>query len=374
MAFIVATATGLPTKYYSQEVLANLLRRYCLTMLLDFDLDTIERFFKNVMIKGRHFALPLESFYDPPNIGTTTKAAITSAVNLSELTVRKLLERANLAPKDVSQITSVSLTVSIPSLDARLMNRIPFSANLKRTPLAGVGCMGGAIGLSRVADYLRGHPKEAAILFAVELASFLWQGSLQGDLYYMIKHLREEPSLYSDIISTIVTAALFGDGAAAVLMVGQDHPLAQAGRPQIINSQSILIPNTEDLMGMDIVDTGMRNILKPQVGEFIKVGLRQAIDGLLAEHNISIDQINHWIVHPGGPKVIQAVEEEFGLDEHALDLSRETLAKVGNLSSPTVLYMLDTILSDGKQPPPGTYGLLVGMGPGFSQEVILLQW
>jgi alkylresorcinol/alkylpyrone synthase len=371
MAFIVATSTGFPPNYYSQEVLANLVCKYCLNMLLKFDLDTINHFFTDIKIKGRYFALSLESFYDPPTIEESSKAAITAAVDLSEITVRKLLERANLDPKEVSQITSVSITTTLPSLDARLMNRIPFSPNLKRTPLGGVGCGGGAIGLSTVADYLQGHPQEAAILFAVEVASFYWQGSLQGDLQYMIARLPEKPHLYSQIIATILTAASFGDGATSVLMVGRDHPLAKSGRPKVIGTRSNFIPDTEDVLGMDIVDTGIRNIWKLSVvGEFTKIGLRQAIDGLLGDCGISIDQIFYWMVHPGA---IQPLEQEFGLDEQALNLSRKTLAEVGNLSSPTVLYALDAIISE-EQPAPGAYGLVVGIGPGFSQEVVLLQW
>jgi alkylresorcinol/alkylpyrone synthase len=373
MAYIVSTATGFPSTYYPQDVLATVLRKYCMTMLLDFDLDQIDRFFSNVQIKGRYFALPLDSFYDPPGYGTTAPLAIQASTDLCETAVTALLERANLTPQDISQITTTSLTIAIPSIDVRLMNRIPFPTHLKRLPMGSIGCLGGALGLSRMADYLQGHPQEAAIFMAVELASTLWQGSLQGDLHSMISRLPEEPVLYSDIISTLVTAALFGDGAGAVLMVGREHPLAKPGLPRILDTRSALIPNSEHLMGMEVVDTGMRNILRPQVGEFVKIGVRQAVDGLLAKHSLTLDQISHWIVHPGGPKVIQAIEEEFGLAEETLQLSRDTLEKVGNLSSPTVLYMLDLFMAS-ERPSPGSYGLLIGMGPGFSQEALLLQW
>ncbi len=373
MASIIATATSFPAHYYPQEVLASLLRKYLTVMDLDFDADIIDRFFNNVMIDGRYLALPLDSFYEPPGPAAITAATTAAALDLVETAVSKLLDRANLQPQDINQITSVSLTTLVPSMDARLMNRMPFPATVKRMPLAGVGCMGGAFALSRMTEYLEGHPTEAAVLFAVELASALWQGSIQAELYTMIKQLPDDPALYSEIISTIVTAALFGDGCGAVLMVGRDHPLATSGGPRVIDSRSILIPDTVHLMGMEMADTGVRNILKPQVGEVARVGLRQAIDDLMAAHDLTVEKIARWIVHPGGPKVIQAVEEEFGLPDQALELSRQALAKVGNLSSPTVLYMLDQTLA-GEQPPPGAYGLLVAMGPGFCQEVLLLQW
>ncbi len=390
MAFIVATSIAFPSHYYPQEVLANALRKYLWAMkekpeinpdildqFLEVDpnsgFDSIDRFFTNVKINGRYFMLPLDSFFEPPGIETSISSAIEATVNLVENTVCQLLKTANLEPQAIAQLTSVSLLPAVPSLDVRLMNRIAFSPSIKRMPLGGIGCMGGAFGVARVADYLQGHPTEAAILVVAEPSSALWQGSLQRDLYAMMRRLPDDPSQYSDIIMTIVTAALFGDGSAAVLMVGRDHPLAQAGKPQVIASRSILLPNTIHLMGMDVVDTGTRNILRPEVADFVKVGLQKAIAPLLADHNLSIDKIARWIVHPGGPKIIQAIKEEFGLDEQALHLSREVLAEVGNLSSPTVLCILDKTLS-GEQPPPGSYGLMVAMGPGFSQEVILLQW
>lgn len=189
----------------------------------------------------------------------------------------------------------------------------------------------------------------------------------------MIKRLPDEPTLYSDIIMAIVTAALFGDGAGAVLMVGDQHPLAQAGQPRVIDSHSFLLPNTVHLMGMDIVDTGTRNVLRPEVTDFVKVGLREAIEPLLSKHNLSVDKISRWLVHPGGPKIISAVEDEFALSEQDLQLSREALAKIGNISSPTILYILEQTLS-AEPPEPGAYGLMMAMGPGFCQEVVLLQW
>ncbi|MGV2829393.1 type III polyketide synthase [Myxosarcina sp. GI1(2024)] len=373
MAFIVATSTGFPPHYYPQEVLSTALQKYFLAMELNFDLNTIDRFFTNSAIDGRYFAFPLDSFYEPPGFGTIANAAIKTSVELLEETVGRLLEQAGLEPQQVSQLTSVTLTPAVPSLDIRLINQIPFTPNVKRMPLCGVGCMGGAFGLARSAEYLKCRPTEASVLFAIELSSCLWQGSLQRDLYSLIQQLPEDPSQYTNIIMAIVTAALFGDGSAAVLMVGSEHPLAQPGQPRIIDSRSIMLPNTVPLMGMDLVDTGTRNILRPEVADHVKIGLRKLIDPFLDEYDLSLDKIARWIVHPGGPKIIQAIEDEFGLPPEALQASRDALAKIGNISSPTVLYILDRTL-EGEQPPPGSYGLLLAMGPGFSQEVILLQW
>lgn len=373
MTYIVATSTGFPTHYYPQQVLSTALQKYFLAMELEFELSTIDRFFTNVAIDGRYFAFPLDSFYDPPGFGTMANAAINTSVDLLEGTVSRLLERANLEPQEVSQLTSVTLTPAVPSLDIRLMNRIPFAPDVNRMPLCGVGCMGGAFSLARTAEYLECRPTEAAVVFAIELSSCLWQGSLQRDIYTLIKQLPEDPSQYTNIIMAIVTAALFGDGSGAALMVGREHPSAQPGQPRIVDSRSIMLPDTVHLMGMDLVDTGTRNVLRPEVSDHVKIGLRQALDPLLAKYKISTDKIARWIVHPGGPKIIQAIEDEFSLPDTALKPSRDALAKIGNISSPTVLYILDQTLSS-KQPPPGSYGLLIAMGPGFCQEAILLQW
>ncbi len=373
MAYIVATSTGFPANYYPQQVLSTALQKYFLAMELDFDLSIIERFFTNVAIDGRYFAFPLDSFYEPPGFGTIANAAIETSVDLLKGTVNRLLDKVDLEPHQISQLTSVTLTPAVPSLDIRLMNQIPFSPNIKRMPLSGVGCMGGAFSLARAAEYLKCRPTEASIVFAIELSSCLWQGSLQRDLYTLIKQLPEDPSQYTNIIMAIVTAALFGDGSGATLMVGDDHPLARSGQPRIVDSCSVMLPNTVHLMGMDLVDTGTRNILRPEVSDYVKVGLRQALDPLLVKHNLSTDKIARWIVHPGGPKIIQAIEDEFALPDAALQPSRDALAKIGNISSPTVLYILEQTLSQ-QQPPPGSYGLLIAMGPGFSQEAILLQW
>ena len=373
MAYIVATQTGFPEHYYPQSVLATALKKYFLAMDLEFDLETIDRFFTNVKINGRYFTFPLDSFYDPPGVAEVANAAITRCLNVVENTVTDLLDKAAIAPQDISQLTATTLIAATPGLDARLINRIPFAPDIKRMSLTGVGCMGGAFGLARVADYLKGHPDESSVLFAMEPSSALWQGSLQRDLTRMIEQLPQQPQVYSDIIMTIVTAALFGDGSAAVLMVGEDHPQAQPGQPRIVDSRSIILPNTVHLMGMDLVDTGTRNILRPEVADYVRVALHKTIDPLLEAHNLSTDDIACWMVHPGGPKIIQAVQEEFHLDQELLQGSWDALAEIGNISSPTVLYILEQGLA-GKQPSAGAYGLLLAMGPGFSQEAVLLQW
>jgi alkylresorcinol/alkylpyrone synthase len=373
MTYIAATATNFPANYYSQEVLANALYKFCAAADLDFDLEQIYRFFNSVQIEGRYFTLPLEPIFDQkPSPEATARASIEAALNLFEGAVTTVLEHANLAPEQVSVLSSVTLLAAVPPLETRLMNRIPFSPQIKRLPLFGYGCAGGTVGLARVADYLRGYPQEAAVLMVGEISSALWRGSLQLDLFTMIKQLPETPELYSDIISTIVTAALFADGTTAVLLVGDDHPLAQSGGPRVVDSCSLILPNTVDLMGMEVADIGFRNILKAEVSEFAAIGVHKVVHQLLEKHQLAIDDIDRWIIHPGGPKVIKTIQSEFALTDEQVQLSWNTLAKIGNISSGTVIYMLNELMQ--QQVPAGSYGLMIGMGPGFAQEAVLLQW
>ncbi len=239
--------------------------------------------------------------------------------------------------------------------------------------------MNGVHGLARIKDYLKGHPDEAVILVSVELASVLWQGSFQKDLHAYFAQLASDPYKYEQLIRmTFVTAALFGDGAMALLVVGANHPLANSlgtMQPQMIDSRSNLA-NTVDLIGVDILikNSSFRAIVKPEVPNLFPDAIAETIEPLLKKNNLTYDDISHWILHPGGPKIVQAIENQFGLDEDALSLSWATLKEVGNLSSAHVLYMLNQLLSSDNPPKAGEYGLLVAMGPGLSQEAVLLRF
>jgi alkylresorcinol/alkylpyrone synthase len=220
-------------------------------------------------------------------------------------------------------------------------------------PLFGLGCVGGAAGIARLADYLRGSPGEAVVLLAVELCSLTIQ--------------RDDLS-----VANLISSGLFGDGGAAVLMVGQDHPLAKPGLPRVLDTRSVFFPKSEHIMGWDVIDTGLKIRLSSDVAEVAGTQLRPVMESFLGEHGLAIDHISHWIAHPGGPKVIQAIENGLGLDPGALQLSRESLAAVGNISSASVLLILEETLS--RHPEPGSYGLLMALGPAFCAELVLLQW
>lgn len=352
----VATSVALPPHRYTQRELARLAAQ----MMPEFQRREgfLERLFQRVGVEGRNLALPAEAYGSLAGLGDRNRAWLEVATDLGLRAVVELLADAGVAPRDVGQLTTTTVTgIAVPSLDARLMNLLPFSRTLKRVPLFGLGCLGGAAGLARTSEYLRAYPDQLAILLSVELCSL----TLQGD----------DASL-----ANIISSGLFGDGASAVLLAGAAHPLAQERRspgPEILASQSAFFPDTERVMGWDLVDGGFKVVLSASVPEVVLAHVPPAVDAFLAEHDLTRDDIGTWVSHPGGPKVLEALEQGLGLPPDALAASREVLAEVGNLSSASVLYLLDDYRKR-RLPAPGTYGLLLAMGPAFCAELVLLRW
>ena len=354
MSVIVTTTAGFPEHYYPQETLLAA-HQQAWKSERGSSWKRLEQFYTNVSVQGRYLAWPLERYERPSTFEERNDAFIETALQLGEETICTVLEQAGIRPQEIDQLTTVCTTgIAVPALGARLMNRIPFSRQTKRLPLFGLGCLGGAAGIARTADYLLGHPREAVILMSVELCSLTIQ---RNDF----------------TVANMVAAALFGDGAAAVLMVGDEHPLAQPGLPRVLDSHSVFFPETEHIMGWDMRDSGFKVLLGADIAKVAKSGVRPAMESFLEKHGLKINDIDHWLVHPGGPKVIRALEKGLALPDEALHLSRQVLAEAGNISSASVLLILDKTMKK-IQPGPGSYGLLMAMGPAFSAELVLLQW
>jgi len=354
MPVIVSTVTGFPGHYYPQDTLLATAQQEWKKMRASI-VKPLEQFYTNVKVNGRYLAWPLESYKASTTFEERNDAYIETALALGEQTICALLDDVQMEPQEIDQLITVSTTgIAVPALDARLMNRIPFSRGMKRLPLFGLGCVGGAAGIARTADYLQGHPEEAVILFAVELCSLTIQ--------------RDDLSM-----ANLVASGLFGDGAAAVLMVGDDHPRAQPGMPRVIDSQSQFFPGTEHIMGWDVTNSGFKVLLSADIASLARSEVRPSMEAFLGRHDLTIADIDHWLVHPGGPKVIRALADGLGLPDEALELSWETLAEAGNISSASVLVILDKTMKR-LQPKPGEYGVLMAMGPAFCAELVLLQW
>jgi alkylresorcinol/alkylpyrone synthase len=353
-ARVIATSVALPQHRYPQKELARRFAR----VVPGLDQRVLERVFERVGVRERCLALPAERYPSLRGLEDRSKAWIEVATELGERCVRELLDEAHIEAKAIGHFTTTTVTgIAVPSLDARLMNRLPFAPSLKRVPLFGLGCLGGAAGLARTAEFLRACPDELAILLAVELCS--------------LTLLLEDVSL-----ANIISSGLFGDGAAAVLVAGPEHPLARDRAligPEIIASRSAFFPDTERVMGWDVVDRGFKVVLDPSVPDVVRREVPPAVDAFLAEHELARKDIATWISHPGGPKVLAAIEESLELTPDALEPAREILATAGNLSSATVLCLLDEYRRH-RCPPRGAFGVLMALGPAFCAELLLLRW
>lgn len=355
---IAAVGRALPENWYDQQTLSTALE-------LAFggnglDARRLARLHRNVQVEGRHLALPIAEYRGLETFGDTNDAFIRCGLELGARAVTDGLDSAGLGPEDVDHLFFVSVTgVATPSLDAGLVNRLGLRPDVKRTPIFGLGCVAGAAGVARAADYLRAFPDQVAVLLSVELCSLTLQ---LDDLS----------------IANLIASGLFGDGAAAAVLVGSEHRAGGqaagngAPRPEILATRSVFYPDTERLMGWDIGEDGFQVVLSPDVPEVIGSNIRPDVEGFLADHDLSIGDISTWIAHPGGPRILEAVEAALELPEEALERTWRSLASIGNLSSASVLMVLRDALGEGL-PERGRHGLMFAMGPGFCSELVLLR-
>ena len=350
---IVAVGKGFPPHYYDQASLLATFREAWSSRY--FNAERLETLHKNVLVGGRHLALGLDEYSAVRTFGDANDAWIRVAQDVGEAAIRDGLAQAGLAPRDVGALLFVTVTgVATPSIDARLANRLGLRSDLRRLPIFGLGCVAGAAGLSRAADFLRGWPGEVAVLLSVELCSLTLQ--------------REDLS-----IPNLIASGLFGDGAAAAVVGGGRPPAAARGGPRIVATRSVFYPDSERVMGWDISERGFQIVLSADVPKVVTEHLRADVDAFLADQGLARHDIASWVCHPGGPKVLEAMESALELPAGALELTWRSLREVGNLSSTSVLLVLaDTMAS--RRPPPGSPGMLVALGPGFCSELVLLEW
>jgi alkylresorcinol/alkylpyrone synthase len=355
---IASVASALPVHRYGQRELSAYLEGVWRDRPeLARRIDAIH---ENVMVETRHLAYPIERYASFRTFGDFNDAWIEAATELGERAVRQALERARLAPRDVDLILFSTVTgVASPSIDAKLANRLGFRSDVKRMPLFGLGCVAGASAVSRAADFVRGAPRAVALVVTIELCSLTLQ--------------RDDTSL-----ANVIASGLFGDGASCAVVVGAERAveLERAGSllgPRIVDTRSVFYPDTEDVMGWNISEDGFRIVLSPLVPVVARERLGPDVDRFLAEHRMTRADIASWVCHPGGPKVLSAARDSLGIDDEDLSLSWESLRAVGNLSSASVLLILEQTMSK-KRPRAGSHGVMLAMGPGFCSELLLLEW
>ena len=315
----------------------------------------LERLHGNAGVDTRHTVLPLPEYCGVWGIVPANDRYIEEATALGELALGGALAAAGLTGRDVDLLIVTSVTgVAVPSLDARLIPRLGLRSDVKRLPIFGLGCVAGAAGLSRLHDYLLAWPRHTAALLAVELCSLSWPRT-------------------AVTTADLVASGLFGDGAAALVATGgavAAHGTVAA--PRVVATRSEVFPDSGDTLGWRLGVDGFRIVLTADLAEVVEQRLSGSVSGFLAEHGLTVDDVGSWVCHPGGPRVIDAIQQSLKLPDSAVRLSRRSLAEVGNLSSASVLHILEQTM--GSPPPAGSAGLMIGLGPGVSAELVLLRW
>jgi alkylresorcinol/alkylpyrone synthase len=354
MTTIAAVSAVLPEHRHEQQDITEALAAW--GYRTERDRALLRRFHANAQVRTRHTALGLAEYRELADFGAANDAFIREATRLGARAVQQALDECGVNPDEVDLIMFTTVTgVAAPSIEARVAPLVGLRPDVKRLPLFGLGCVAGAAGIARIHDYLLGHPDDVAVLLSVELCSL----TIQAD--------DASPA-------NMVASGLFGDGAAAVVMVGSRRAESLGGRgPQVLDSRSHLYPDSQRTMGWDVSSTGLRIVLGSDVPDLVEKHLAEDAKALLSAHDLDIGDVAGWVSHPGGPKVIEAVQRSLGLVAGELELTWRSLAAVGNLSSASVLHVLADTLRQ-REFRPGSPGLLLAMGPGFCSELVLLQW
>ena len=340
---VASVAVEFPPHRHSQDEV--------ITALADFTGPEFRRFAATSGVETRQLALPLSRYRQLSGFTEANEAYLDIALELGERSLKSAMEIAEIEPSEIDVVFSTTVTgLAVPSLEGRLVSRLGLRPDVKRVPMFGLGCVAGAAGTARVHDYLRAFPNQVAALLAVELCSLTVQ--------------REDRS-----IANLVASSLFGDGAAALIATGADRP---AAGPKLLATRSRTYPDTEEVLGWNIGTDGFRIVLSVEIASIVEKYLGEDVHNFLADYGLTTADVSRWVLHAAGPKVIDAVEDVLDLPADAFDLTRKSLRDNGNLSSVSVLDILQDTMTD--PPPPGSFGLMIAMGPGFSAELVLLSW
>ncbi len=354
LSTILSVGTALPEHRYPQAEITDAFAEVVLAP--GASRAMLDRLHQAAGVQHRHLALPLSAYAGLAGFGAANDAFIEVGTDLAARATTQALAAVGLTATDVDLLVSTSVTgVAAPSLDARLVPRLGLRPDVRRIPMFGLGCVAGAAGVARMHDLLRGDPDAVAVLVSVELCSLTVQ--------------RDDSSM-----ANLVGSGLFGDGAAAVVMAGESAA-ARLGLPgpQVVATRSRLYPDTERVMGWDIGATGFRIVLSADVPAVVLANLGGDVEDFLSAYELKTRDIDTWVAHPGGPKVLEAMQQALDLPRDALRRTWTSLAEVGNLSSALVLHVLAATLADSA-PPAGSPGVLLAMGPGFCSELVLLRW
>jgi len=349
MPRIQSLATAIPPHRLEQTRARREMARLCRDQP---HLERLVPIFDRAGVETRHLVRPPEWYLEPRTFDERNREYIASGLELAERAARACLARAGSSAGDVDDVIVVTTTgLATPSLDALLAARLGLRSDVRRWPLFGLGCAGGAGALIRAKEILDARPAGRALVVSVEVCSMVFS---------------THPRTATDLVGT----ALFGDGAAAALLVGDAVP---GDGVRLAASRSYLLPDARHLMGWDFTSEGMRLILSRDIPEAVATRVAPVVEEFLRGADLCPRTVTHAVLHPGGPKVMATYRAAFGLPEEAISIARDSMRRYGNLSSAAVLVMLSDLVASGR-PAPGDSGLVLALGPGFAAEMLVLRW
>jgi alkylresorcinol/alkylpyrone synthase len=347
MARIVSTATAVPPHKLDAETY----KRYCDLVFPPAKARAVRKIVDNARIDARYLSASPDQLIAPRSLADKSEDYARVSLGLCEAVARRALDRAHLVPTDVDLIITTSCTgVMIPSVDAFLVEALEMRRDVVRLPITELGCAAGAAALARAREHCLAFPDHTVLVIAVELPSLTFQ---RGD----------------QSMTNLVACSIFGDGAAAVVV---SNRAARKPGPFIVDSRTHLYPHSDHLMGFQLKDGGFHIVLDREVPARLKGEVRPLVEALLQKHGLGLADVRFTAVHPGGRRILEDLDRDLGIGG-LTEPSWDVLRKYGNLSSATVLFVLDDLIS--RTPPPvGSYGILAAFGPGFSCELSLLRW
>jgi alkylresorcinol/alkylpyrone synthase len=321
------------------------------------NLDRLISIFENTLIRKRHFCVPVEWFSSSKSFEEKNNLYLENALRLSEQAIENCLQKAQVSISEIDYLLFVSTTgLSTPTIDARLIDRLPFRKTVRRLPLWGLGCAGGASSLSWAKTIAEADSSATILIVVTELCGLTF--------------VRSDMSK-----AALISSALFADGSAAVLVQGSDAKLTRNETiPKLLSTQTSTMPNSLNVMGWRFNEHGFNVILSQNVPDIVESFLKEELLKFLKNNNLEIEHVRHFITHPGGAKVLEAYKFAFGLSDEHLRIAYQVLSEYGNMSAVTVLFILERFMENLKTTQANALGLLAALGPGFSAEMLLLEW
>jgi predicted naringenin-chalcone synthase len=355
MSSLLSIARYLPPYRYEQDEVTRWVRAW----LEESGGEAAARLlsvYETAGVQRRGSVVPIEQVFAPRDFERQNDCYVEIAREVGAATAREALERAELRPSDIGLVVSVSCTgFMIPAVDAYVADALGMGPRLARLPITESGCAGGVVALARAADYLAAHPDRCALLVALEFATLTFQR-------------------WDRSSTNVVSTALFGDGGAALVLAGRDHPRSRGPAvARMAGAESMFFPGTTHLMGFRLRNPGLQIVLDRELAPFVRREVAAAVKAFLEPRGLRREDVSRWVMHPGGRRIIEVMAEKLDLSEADLAPTEAVLAEHGNMSSVTVLFVLEEILRTDR-PRAGERGVLGAFGPGFGAEFALLEF